>query len=541
MKFKMIRTAEEAAIAHYELERFMLETPYGSLGSAEGIIARTPPAEIEWSISWGKLILSWWDAEQSQSVRITGYTIESTRAILLVIQGLSAEPWQLVIDRQREGRGAALEVAPEDLRARRKWYAARLADVVRHSLPGVRIRHWSAGANLRHRVPGRFARLILTRRSETILAIGASQAEKDTPIDNLIAAGLIWFCSYNADRHPPARATGLWFFAAGERALTLSERLPLLRAGDGRERLACFEFDELRGEITEIRAVSQLELLTSPPRDLLWPEVTASLDPAVQEWHGRLAGLIPEMPTLIEPRYRPARRSICYEINGLEFARLPIDDWRSAEFGIPGEPGRTGRRERPLTERSLPELRQLVEEICRLRHAATPDQRHPIFRLRTEGWLESLLRRNIRAIDPELDPRHVYSQIPAWHADQRGVIDLLTIKNEYSSSPERGRLVVIEIKATEDLTLPLQGLDYWMRIEQARVRGEFGRHGLFAGVEIADRPPLLYLVAPRLRFHRSFQTIARCIAPEIDAWRIGLNSNWREGVRAHTLDLLRDL
>ena len=32
-------------------------------------------------------------------------------------------------------------------------------------------------------------------------------------------------------------------------------------------------------------------------------------------------------------------------------------------------------------------------------------------------------------------------------------------------------MVVIEIKAAEDPDLPLQGLDYWLRIEQARGRG----------------------------------------------------------------------
>jgi hypothetical protein len=172
-----------------------------------------------------------------------------------------------------------------------------------------------------------------------------------------------------------------------------------------------------------------------------------------------------------------------------------------------------------------------VQQIREYRCAQTPDRRHPFYHLRAEAWLEALLRHGIRAIDVNLDERFVYSQIPAWHADERAVLDLLTIT-------QAGRLVVIEIKASEDVQLPFQGLDYWLRVEQARVRGEFVQRGLFAGIELADQAPLLYLVAPRLRFHRSFTTLAQCIAPGIEVHRIGLNTNWRAGIRVHSRERL---
>jgi len=176
-----------------------------------------------------------------------------------------------------------------------------------------------------------------------------------------------------------------------------------------------------------------------------------------------------------------------------------------------------------LTESNWIELERLVREILTYRRAETPDRRHPFYRLRTEAWLESLLRRNIHALDATLDERCVYAQIPTWRADERSVIDLLAVNRQ-------GRLVVIEIKAAEDANLPLQGLDYWLRVEQARGRGEFTRRGLFPGRRLAEQPPLLYLVAPQLRFHRTFSTVARCLAPKIEAYRLGLNANWRAGV-----------
>ena len=40
------------------------------------------------------------------------------------------------------------------------------------------------------------------------------------------------------------------------------------------------------------------------------------------------------------------------------------------------------------------------------------------------------------------------------------MLDLLTVDR-------CGRLLVIELKADEDLHLPLQGLDYWLRVRKA--------------------------------------------------------------------------
>ena len=538
---KNVVTLEDALIAHYELARFTIETPHGYLGSDGRMIARIPPANIEWSVEWGKLILTWWDEEQSQNLRISGYLIEENRVVLRGLRGLATEPLVVVIGREVEGEGPALESGPEGLPARRIWYSERLAGILRRDLPAVRIQSRSVAPAHRHHVPGRYTRMKLSRRGETILAIGVSEAEDQSTIDGIVAAGLVWLQSFNDTRDRAARARQLWFFVPRTRARTVTERLALLRIGQGEAEASCFEVDEARGEMAMVRPVSQLELLTSYPHELLWPDLAGlvgGLDEIGGEWHRRILEIAPEV---IEPRYRPGRQVIAYSVHGLEFARLPINDWRSAEFGVNGDPEQSRRRGQALTERSLPALHQLVRRLIAIRSAESADHRHPFYRLRSEGWLESLLRRDIQALDPRLDPQYVYSQVPSWHADERSVIDLLAIKDDRIDDPDRGRLVVIEIKAAEDPQLPLQGLDYWLRVEQARVRGEFGRRGLFAGARIADRPPLLYLVAPRLRFHRSFTAISRSLHPQVEAWRVGLNSNWRESVRVRSFELLPDL
>ncbi|NBO64689.1 MAG: hypothetical protein EBU88_07575 [Acidobacteria bacterium] len=541
---KTVLTHEEALVARYELECFMLGTTGGYLGSGGEVIARIPPATLEWSVAWGKLVLTWWNEDSAQSLRITGYEIEPERAILIGGRGLRTEPVRLVIDRAIEGLRPALEIAPTELTTRRTWYSEKLAALVSRSMPEVRVEGWSVGADHRNRAPGRYARLRLRRGAEMILGVGVSEAEERATIDGLIAAGLTWLHNYNQNRSWRQGAQQLWFFFPQSHRLSVTARLPFIKVDGGRIPTGCFEVDELRGEVRWVQPFSQFELLGAYPDDLLWPEhlstatLESRLDRIGREWHRRIIELAPD---LIEPRFRPGRRLIGYAIHGLEFARLPVEDGAAAEFGVTGDPERLRYRGTSLTARSFPQLHQLVRRLLKIRRAGSDDRHHPFYRLRTEGWLESMLRRDIRALDPRLDSRFVYSQVPAWHADERSVIDLLTVVGDWVDDSDRGRLVVIEIKAAEDPQLPLQGLDYWRRVEQARLRGEFGRRGLFAGARIASRSPKLYLVAPRLCFHRSFSTIARCLDHEVDGFRIGLNSDWRSRVRVRSFDPLRRL
>ena len=77
-------------------------------------------------------------------------------------------------------------------------------------------------------------------------------------------------------------------------------------------------------------------------------------------------------------------------------------------------------------------------------------------------------------IDASLLPEPVYGQVPAFAAADRGVLDLLAVDH-------RGRLAVIELKASEDVHLPLQALDYWMRVQWHVERWRVPGQRLFPG------------------------------------------------------------
>lgn len=149
-----------------------------------------------------------------------------------------------------------------------------------------------------------------------------------------------------------------------------------------------------------------------------------------------------------------------------------------------------------------------------------------MYRSASEAWLESLLRKDITKLDPGLIIAPLHAQFRTARGGKLGSrpIDMLALRHD-------GRLVVIELKVAEDREHVLQGADYWRRVEAHRRRGHITKAKLFGDMPIRDESPLVYLVAPLLRVHPSFQTLARAIAHDIEIYRFDINEDWRSGVR----------
>jgi hypothetical protein len=230
-----------------------------------------------------------------------------------------------------------------------------------------------------------------------------------------------------------------------------------------------------------------------------------------------IVALAPEAIDVVRARHGETLR-----FHGLSFAR--VRNWMRRErvwFGAGHAPRLL------LEEDNLPQLWKLVEELREHRRAGATDHRHALYAAAPEAWLESMLRRDITRLDPGLRLAPLYTQ---FRAPARGAsagarpVDLLALRRD-------GRLVVVELKVSEDAALPLQGADYWRRVTAEHRAGHIRRARLFGDAEISGEPPLVYLVAPLLRFHRSFHTLARMLSPEIEIYRFDLNEDWRAGVR----------
>jgi hypothetical protein len=127
-------------------------------------------------------------------------------------------------------------------------------------------------------------------------------------------------------------------------------------------------------------------------------------------------------------------------------------------------------------------------------------------------------------LDGGLRREPVYSQAPTIAGVERAILDLL-------ACDLTGRLVVVELKASEDLHLPLQGLDYWMRVKWHLERGEFRARGYFPGVELRPEAPRLLLVSPAFDFHPTTEVILGYFSSKMEVERIGLGADWRSELR----------
>jgi hypothetical protein len=119
-----------------------------------------------------------------------------------------------------------------------------------------------------------------------------------------------------------------------------------------------------------------------------------------------------------------------------------------------------------------------------------------LYRRYPEAWLESQVRQQHEIVDATLLKEPVYGQVPAFAGGARGVLDLLAINRP-------GRLTVLELKASADLRLPMQALDYWLGVEWHLDRGEFTTRGYFPRHHPAVRSPRILVVSPSLEFHPS--------------------------------------
>jgi hypothetical protein len=163
-----------------------------------------------------------------------------------------------------------------------------------------------------------------------------------------------------------------------------------------------------------------------------------------------------------------------------------------------------------LTPATRGAFERVMQDLGVHRHPLASDTRHPLYRVyraQAERWLESRVRNDVTRVDGVLDARFVYAQVFAGSGAEHGIIDVLTITRA-------GRLAILELKASEHIHLSLQAADYWLRVRRHMELGEFRSYGYFPGVEIQEAPPLVYRVAPALRFHPVTGILLEALSPQ---------------------------
>ena len=317
--------------------------------------------------------------------------------------------------------------------------------------------HFTSAPDLEHTLSPSYARGVLSLGREMWVVIGAPTDLSAAATEQILSFGLIWF-DYLRSRERDHALAGLKLFLPKDRLRSTANRLAWLNSR------------VLRSELIEYDAAGNIHRCDERDYGNLSTELRTCLPETVPE--GQVAEWVQELRLVpgVEAVQRPDGL-LSLQIRGVRFA--------SAGRGVLTYGLET---QTPVGPQGIEPAVRLACELSRFRSPEAEDVQNPLYRRHPETWLASQVRRRLDLIDGDLLAKPLYGQVPTVAGPDRGIIDLL-------ACDRRGRLAVIELKASEDIHLPLQALDYWMRVKWHLDRGEFSARGYFPDVNLdgADR------------------------------------------------------
>ncbi len=465
-------------------------------------------AQSKYSISgeYNRCLLHLWSAERNAVRRVLDAEIKNGTLRLAVQRLGQARPSKLEICRERDRR------TPSARRAARASYEQKLRRTLERNFSEFKVTRLTGGVDLEKSFGPVYTRGVVRQGRSAFAVLGVNAQETQASIDAALTFGILWLDVCRQAQAANVLVEGLKLFVPNGSSALVRERMANLNRGAAKWSL--FELDERHDALAEIDCGDRGNVATRL--------VHATDDDAARERFkesiARVRVVVPNCEVAVL-----SAAEISFRWRGLEFARARLGGvlgtFRSSEeivFGV-------GAEERVLETCNEAEFSELAHCLRDTRHPYGP-RHHPLWRLRPERWLESLVAGDVSVVDERLEPSGRHSQVPAFSGADRAMIDVLTTTHE-------GRLAVVELKADEDIHLPLQGLDYWSRVEWHQARGEFSRFGYFEGRDLSAEKPLLILVAPALHVHPSTDTLLRYLSPEIEWEFVGIDERWREGVK----------
>jgi hypothetical protein len=510
------QTTEQIAAA---LETFLTEHARAVVLEDGKVLFDMREAKYRLATEHGRCTLHLWSEERNVVRRVSATAMRNGVLRLSTHRFGQTKPAtiELVADRDRR--------TPSTRETTRGKYLRVLERALLRSFPEMKADGFRTAMDLEKSFGPAYARGSLVQGQKAWAVIAVNEEETATTVDGILTLGILWLhhCRESGDGRRVYQGLKM-IVPRGMATLTLS-RMAWLNESAAQWEL--WEFDQKTEEMEQRDPADHGNLTT---RLMHLPNAETAKE-RFAEAAARVMALVPEaMRDAVEQRLRSGSE-LAFLLYGLEFARVRVgyagNSFNSAQeitFGA-------GANETPLSSENEAELRVLVARLF-ARRGAGGDKRDPLYRMQPERWLESVLRRDVSLIDTHLRTEHVYTQVPAFAASDRGMLDLL-------STTDDGRLAVIELKADEDLHLALQGLDYWVRVRWHHLQnpdnvtglGEFQRHGYFGGMRLSPEAPRLYLVAPALRVHPATEVVLRYLSPRVEWTLVALGERWRDKVK----------
>jgi hypothetical protein len=511
------QTVEQVAAA---LEGFLAEHPKAVVLEDGKVLFDMREAKYSLATEHGRCTLHLWGEDRNLVRRVSGTVLRNGVLRLSTHRFGQTKPQTLELAADKDRR------TPSTREATRVKYLRVLGRVLERNFHDWKPDGFRTAMDLEKSFGPAYARGSLVQGQRAWAVIAVNDEETQATVDGILTLGILWLQHCRESGSGRKLHHGLKIIVPRGMSVVTLSRLAWLNADAAKWEL--WELNQASEELEQRDAADHGNLTT---RLIHAPDMAAARE-RFGESAARVMALVPEpMREVVEQKIRSGTE-MAFLLHGLEFARVRMG-YAGGSFNRAQEiTFGAGANETPLTDENEAELRGLVARLF-ARRAAGGDKRDPLYRMQPERWLESVLRRDVEPLDAHLNATHVYTQVPAFAAADRGMLDLLGVTDD-------GRLAVIELKADEDLHLALQGLDYWVRVrwhhlqnpDQMTGLGEFQRHGYFGGVRLSAGAPRLYLVAPALRVHPATEVVLRYLSPRVEWTLVALDERWRVKVKA---------
>ena len=451
------------------------------------------PDRFALELASSHLIITVWDEQRNLTRRVIGIEDQRAGRLKLTIERFGGKLGYITL--YDAARPSNLTLPRH---GRRLVFREQFRLMLHREMPGWKLETLSSEIDLQHTLSPKFPRAFL-RMARNAWAAIASPPDAMDP-DEILTYGLIWL-DYLRRREPKLTVHGLLIFLPAEQAKVTALRLQWLDATKAQYKMFIYNSE-----------------FAAQPADLAdWGNLSTRLDVCRRPLEETQTAITSFVETILaQPEVEGIETgsgTLSLRVRGLEFA---VFAGGQLDFGLD--------KKHPVDSHRQAEILRTVEMLHAFRSSQASDRQNPLYLRRPELWLESQVRKHIQQIEPWLYATPVYGQVPAFAANDRAIIDLL-------AADRNGRLMVIELKASEDPHLPLQALDYWIRVNWHATRGEFAPLGYFPGIPLRRESPRMMLIAPAFEFHPTTETILRFFSSEVQVERLGVGLEWRHRVQ----------